>query len=473
MTMEALGDSRQRQRRLSGVCGMMGPRPVRPRVLFFARGYQADFFPTLIDAAYEAVFVTLTTAERKRLEAAGCAVAACFEEEFDRLVPVAAEDGYLATSLPADRFLGRFDHVKRREILGKEIAFWRGLLKQHMPSVVVNELVAIEISEVLLIEARRAGVRYLAGMNCVVDDYFYWLVDPMTLTGRCLRLPEPQAAHRDLATAYVQQALDKNYLPFYVQNLADRRALMPFITAGVKYALWSWRRVSSRWTGRFRYEMYQEEYSKRLDVFLKSLFVHYDKLESLPPGAEVVFYPLHQEPEATLNYMSTFYSNQVATIENILKCLTPGQVLVVKEHPVDKGALLRGKFRRIRKENSSLYCLPAEVHGRLVLARASRVVTLTSTVGWEAAILGKPVYVLGQIFYDHCDRVVRAGHWEELRGLLRGPAQASRDDRASLIDFVARMVAGSYPGNPFPHTGLYSDENRQRVIAAIRNAAGI
>jgi hypothetical protein len=452
---------------------MMDPRPARPRVLFFARGYQADFFPTLLDATYEAVFVTLTTAERKRVEAAGGAVAACFEEQFDRLAPATVDESYLETSLPADRFLGRFDNAQRREILGKEIAFWRGLLKQYRPAAVVNELVAIEISEVLLMETRRAGVRYLAGMNCVVDDYFYWLVDPMTLSGRCLRLPEPEAAHRELATAYVQQALDKNYLPFYVQNLAGRRALMPFVTAAVKYALWSWRRVSSRWTGRFRYEMYQEEYGKRLEVFVKSLFVRYDKLESLPPGAEVVFYPLHQEPEATLNYMSAFYSNQVATIENILKCLTPGQVLVVKEHPVDKGALLRGKFRRIRKENSSLYCLPAEVHGRLALARASRVVTLTSTVGWEAAILGKPVYVLGQIFYDHCDRVVRVGNWDELRGLLRSPAQGSGDDRAGLIDFVARMVAGSYPGNPFPHAKLYSDENRQRVIAAIRDAAGI
>lgn len=445
----------------------------RPRVLFFARGYQADFFPTLTDPAYDAVFVTLTEAETRRVEAAGGQVVACFEEQFEELEALVPDDVYLKTSLPADRFLGRFDHWRRGEILGKEIAFWRGLLDRYRPVAVVNELVAIEISEVLLLESRRAGVRYLAGMNCVVDDYFYWLGDPITLSGRCLDLPEPTAAHRELAAAYVQQALDRNYLPFYVQNLAGRRALRPFLAAVARYLAWAWFRLTDRIRGRFRYEDYLAEYGKRLEVSAKSLFLRYDQLESLPSDAEVIFYPLHQEPEATLNYMSAFYSNQVATIENILKCMTPQQVLVVKEHPVDKGALLRGKFRRVRRENSSLYFLPAEVHGREVLARASRVVTLTSTVGWEAAIIGKPVYVLGQIFFDHCDRVVRVVNFDQLRDLLRAAPARSGEDRTGLIEFVARMVAGSYPGNPFPHQGLYSDRNRQRVIDAISSAAGI
>ena len=303
-------------------------------MLFFARGYQADFFPRLRDAAYDAVFVTLTAGERRRVESAGATVAACFEEEFDRLVPVEVEEGYLETSLPADRFLGRFDLGRRREILGKEVAFWRGLLERFRPVAVVNELVAIEVSEVLLLESRRAGVRYLAGMNCVVDDYFYWLADPMTLSGRCLDLPDPGPQARALAADYIRKVQDRNYLPFYVQNLSGRRALLPLLAATAKYFAWSGRRLLDRLSGRFRYETYLEEYGKRLAVFGKSLFVRYDTLDSVPQHAEVIFYPLHQEPEATLNYMSAFHSNQVATIENILKCMTPGQVLVVKEHPV-------------------------------------------------------------------------------------------------------------------------------------------
>jgi hypothetical protein len=444
-----------------------------PVVLFFARGYQADFFPSLRSDRYRAVFVTLTRAERARVRARGAEVAACFEDDFERLPPAAVPAGYLQTAFPADRFLGRFDASRRREILGKEIAFWRGLIETHRPAAVVNELVAIEISEVLLIECRRAGVRYLAGMNCVVDDWFYWLSDPASLSGRHLKLPEPDADARTLAEGYLREVQARDYQPFYVKNLSARRDPRPLAVALAKYALWMARIAADRLSGRFRYERYDDEYGKKIAVYAKSLLLRYDTLEALPENAEVVFYPLHQEPEATLNYMSAFYANQVATIENILKCLTPEQVLVVKEHPVDKGALLRGKFRRLKREQSALYYLPAEVHGRQVLARATRVVTLTSTVGWEAALTGRTVYVLGQIFYDHVPGLQRIANLDELAHALRRPAAPGGIAPADALDFVARMTAASYPGNPFPHRDLYSERNRTRVIDAICAGAGL
>ena len=50
----------------------------KPRILMFARGYQADFFPELRDEAYEAVYVTLTREEAAQVRAKGAEVAACF-----------------------------------------------------------------------------------------------------------------------------------------------------------------------------------------------------------------------------------------------------------------------------------------------------------------------------------------------------------------------------------------------------------
>ena len=213
--------------------------------------------------------------------------------------------------------------------------------------------------------------------------------------------------------------------------------------------------------------MYDDEYSKRIAVYLKSLTRRYDTLEHLPAGREIVYYPLHQEPEATLNYMSEFYSNQTATIENILKCLGGNQVLVVKEHPVDKGSLLRGKFWSLRRNYSGLYFFPAELHGRELLAVCHRVVTLTSTVGWEAALLGKPVYVLGQIFYDALDGVTAIADFQQLKRALRAAVPDAAPDLGYFEDFVARMTEQSHPGNPFPHRELYSERNRRLVADAI------
>lgn len=439
----------------------------RPTLLFFARGYQADYFPTLACDDWDSIFVTLTRAESRQVEARGQKVAACFEAMVDGLAPAPVPEGYLRSSWMADRFLGRFDGERRRVLLGKMIRFWAELLDTHRPVAVVNELVAIEISEVLLIEAEKRGIRYLAGMNCVVEDLFYWLPDPLSLSGRHLSLPDPSEAARAAARAYIAELKAKDYQPFYVRGLKRPPALKLLAAGLVRWLQWQLRMQPG---APFRYEDYRDEFGKRVEIALAGLRHRYDRLEEVPQAREIIFYPLHQEPEATLNYMSTFHANQVATIENILKCLTPEQVLVVKEHPVDAGALLRGKFQKLRREASALHYLPAEVHGREVLARGARVVTLTSTVGWEAAALGHPVYVLGEIFYDVYPGVIRVEGWPELRALLRAPARVPETAPGALEDFVARMVEASVPGNPFPHAGLYGEANRAKVLAAIRGA---
>ena len=445
----------------------------RPVVLFFSRGYQAGFFPTLESDRFEAIFVTLTKAERLRVEKLGRRVVGCFEENY-RALPVATVPAdYLATSLMSDRFLGRYPYAKRQEILGKEIAFWRGIFDQHAPVAVVNELVAIEISEVLLIECRARGIRYLAGMDCLIEGKFYWLANPLSLSGRYLADVAPGESSREQARLYLERALASDYRPYYVRNLRRRRDPLPLLVAIVKMLRWWWLARLSATIGPFRYELYDDEYAKKVVVYFKSLVRRYDMLADLPPGREVVFYPLHQEPEATLNYMSEFCANQVATIENILKCLDTNQVLVVKEHPVDKGSLLRRKFWDLRRRCSSLYYLPAEVHGREVLAVAQRVITLTSTLGWEAAVLGKKVYVLGQIFYDRFSGVTAISDFAELKRELRAPLTVAAADLERVTEFVASMVEQSHPGNPFPHPGLYDAPNRLRVVAAIERSLGL
>lgn len=464
---------RKRRRSADGGTGKR-KMTAKPKILFFARGYQADFFPTLTSEHYDSVYVTLTENESARVRKAGGTVAACFERDFAGLVPASVPENYLYTSLMADRFLGRFDLDERRVILGKEIAFWTRLLDEYRPVAVFNELVAIEISEVLLIETRRRNIRYLASMHAPATNYFYWLPDPMTISGRKMPDIVPSEASRAIARTYMAELANKDYRPFYVQNLAGRRELKPLLIAVVKGLLWAWRGWRTRHGGSFRYELYTDEYSKRLLVYLKS-FVHgYDRMEDIAADREVIFYPLHQEPEATLSYMSCYYANQVATIENILKCLTSNQVLVVKEHPVDKGSLLRRKFAEVRKQYSALYYLPAELSGRAVLGRAERVVTLTSTVGWEAASIGRKVYVLGEIFFDNVPGIDFVPNFDGLKPLFHAPvAEQPRVEKKAIEDLVATLVEMSYPGNPAAHEGLYVPENLALVVAAICDAAGI
>ena len=448
-----------------------------PKILFFARGFQAGFYPELGDDRYEAVYATLTRAEADQVRAKGCQVAACFEADFDSIEPAQVPPHYLLTSLMSERFLGRYSHEERLTILGKEIAFWRSLLDEYQPVAVCNELIAIEISEVLLIETRKRDITYLAPMYCVIEGRFYWLPDPLTLSGQSFDLPEPSPQMLEVADAYLAEVRKPDYKPYYVRNLASRRAFKPLATGLAKSALWRWRDSKSKnpaKPGAFRYETYTEEYGKRPQVFAASFRHSYDALEDTPDDHEIVLYPLHQEPEATLNYMSEFMSSQVATIENILKCLGPHQRLIVKEHPVDKGALLRPKFRALRESYSNLAFLPAEVPAREILARCERVVTLTSSVGWEAAVLGKSVCVMGEIYWDSVPGVTRIANWQELRKAMRTPVEdMERVTPQAARHFVAALAEFSHPGRPLPNAKLYDPDNIALVRNAICKGAGI
>lgn len=446
----------------------------KPKILLFARGYQAGFYPYLVDEAYEAVFVTLTKAEKREVEVSGQEVVACFEEDLAGIQPASVPDEYLCKSLPADRFLGRFGHADRLDFLGREITFWRQLLDTHQPVAVMNEIVAVEISEVLYIEARTRDIRYLAPMRSLITDWFYWIPNPISLSGSQLTSIEPSADSMAKAESYMGELCKTNYRPGYVRNLSRRYAPKPLAAALIKYLPSKFRGTNRYEPASFAYETYSEAYGKRLEVAWRGVRDRYDCLEDIPEAREILLYPLHQEPEATLNYMSEFFSNQVATIENILKAMSPNQVLLVKEHPVDKGALLTTKFRRLREEHSALFYLPGELSGRAIQPRLSRVVTLTSTVGWEMANLGIPLYVLGEIFFDSLPGVTRIETFKELRNQLRAPvADAPRLQREVATRFVAELIERSYPGDALPFAGLKSDQNVERVKHAIRDALGL
>lgn len=443
----------------------------KPKIIFFARGYQAQFYPSLVSDSYDAVFVTLTRDERKQVENRGHEVFACFEDDLANLPPAPVPQNYLHTSFLADRFLGRLSHEARTDLLGREIAFWSRILDTFDPVAVVNEIVAIEISEVLYIETKKRGIRYLAPMRSLIGGNFYWIPEPISLSGLHLDPLEYGEEAAEAARGYLAGLKRRDFKPSYVKNLAGRLSPRPILAAFVKY-LYAKLLESTRYNpAAFRYETYAEAYGKRLEVFFQGFFSRYDTIDDIPEGSEVILYPLHQEPEATLNYMSEFFANQVATIENILKSLSENQVLVVKEHPVDKGALLTRKFRELRSRTSALYFLPGEVSGRAIEPRLSRVVTLTSTVGWEMANLGKPVYVLGQIFFDSLPGIAKVHDFEELRNLLRTPlAKAPQLDLAATERFVASLIERSYAGDALPFSGLHSDENVERVKHAICDA---
>ena len=206
-------------------------------------------------------------------------------------------------------------------------------------------------------------------------------------------------------------------------------------------------------------------YQDQLVTTFNSIFHKYDKLEKYS-NQELIFYPLHYEPEAVLNYISEFNDNQEAFIENLAKCIGQNQLLVVKEHPNQPGRLLLRRYRGLKKRVSNVLFLPAEAPTKEIIKQSKLLITQTSTAGMEGLIIEKPVIVFGKIFYDQHPQINKVTSFKEVRHIIRKETWKTPTTEDN-IQFLAKVAEYSKEGNPFPHADLYDPQNIKHVVQAI------
>lgn len=434
---------------------------MKPKIIFFSRSYQTILFPLLLSEKYDSIYVVLTKQEKEKLEEDGYKVEFCFETYQESVADI--DENYLKTSLLSDRFLNNRRINERLYLLKKEIAFWRDVFDKYQPIAVINEIVAIEIAEVMYIEAKKRGIRYLAWMANPINGYFYWVSDPISLSldNRILNTI-PSKKTLEIAKKYIKAIIEKNEMPYYIIRFLNQRKIENLFRATKSLIKIYLRKIKKN---NKSYEDATTAAKLFFERSFKAFFIKYDSLDDIK-GFEIILYPLHYEPEASLLYLSEFFSNQVALVENLTKCLKLNQVLVVKEHPAQPGMLLTKKFQTLIKNNSQLFYLPAQITSHEIIKKASVVVTLTSHLGWEALILGKPVFLLGKMFYDKYPYINRFTSFEKLKDDIRNNNYLYPELEAT-IDYIAKILEHSYKGMPFQCKFLYNEDNIKNIIHAI------
>lgn len=423
---------------------------MKKKVLLFARSFLAEYYSDIASDIIEPIFVTLTVNEKNFLQKKGWKIYGCFEEEYDTLPIADYPSDYLKTSFASDRFLNRFSYEKRLEILGKEISFWKRIFDETKPAALFNETVAVEIAEVMAIEAEKRGIPFYTALLGFLPNTFYWKPDPFT--GRLNDLSGIEPSDEDLKKAdeYIENVTKKAQVPFYVKSFVGKspKSFTKFIMGtvlGLRRYVKECRRLSKPG---FHYEDYRKycfEYSK---FFLKSLFYKYDSIKAVN-GYPYVFLPLHMEPEATISYFVFEDYRQDFLIDFVVKSLRQGQYLVVKEHPQQPGLLLARRFRLLKKQYPNLIYVPSNTPSYGIIQSCDCIVTLTSSAGWEGLLQKKPVFVMGKIFFDQCPGAIRVDSISELKMYLReANYPIVSDDDIRL--FVARMISLFHPGCPTP-----------------------
>ncbi len=145
-----------------------------------------------------------------------------------------------------------------------------------------------------------------------------------------------------------------------------------------------------------------------------------------PLSEEINFlFPLHYRPEASTSVLAPFYENDLETIKNIAFSLPHGAYLYVKEHSGAIGNRSLSFYKEILTyPNVRLLDIDFPLKESWHLLNG--IVTLTSTMGFEASQQGVPVLLLGRVFYEDYPGVRKIQGWEQLRQELAVVAKLER-----------------------------------------------
>jgi len=179
-----------------------------------------------------------------------------------------------------------------------------------------------------------------------------------------------------------------------------------------------------------------------LRVRRKPLYAMRDRqyFHDYQPGTErFVYFPLHVAPEASTLVFAPQFSNQVTAIEHLAKNIPLSHTLYVKEHPRMAGKRPLGFYKQI-EAYPNVRLIDPYVNGYRLVKDADLVAVITSTVGWEAVMAGKPVLTFGQCFFTHFGL---SEQWTDIRALgptihqlIYNPPQRSRQKLETLLTAI-------------------------------------
>lgn len=158
------------------------------------------------------------------------------------------------------------------------------------------------------------------------------------------------------------------------EDLRHTQLADPLYVFPEQFALEAWKHVKRRWLERL--------YVKAPDL-----------------TAKYFLYPLQFHPESSSSVDGYGFPHEWANVTGIARNLPFGMRLYVKDHKHAAGREAYGFYEKVARIPNVVLVHP-DVDAKVLMRRAQAVVVTTTTMGYEACVLGKPVFVLGHPFYD-------------------------------------------------------------------------
>jgi len=381
---------------------------------------------------------------------------------------------------------GNVDYNKSIRITLQHIQFFKFILEKEKPDIIISESPSGLFHEVAYHFCKRNNTPYLGMESSKFDDRMD-IYDTKYLTCSKYGKTFNQLSDNDISSEekkYVQKFI-KEFISHKTSVLADDIQLnkVHFSQFGIvihyikrlkdmsgillKYLIKrkafkdfdceSESVVKTALSAPFRMEKRQLKILLQKNVFSKL-------------GAEdekFFFYPLQLQPESSTSVCATYYYDQLNTVKNIAFALPFPYRLFVKEHPASVGLRSESFYNELKKLPNVVLIGPGESVQELI-RRSDGVIVLTSTVGMEAALVGKPVYVFGKVYYSHHPFCRKVSSFEELKEKIEEDAENRNDvDLSGLENINNRFIVAHFRNTiqgTIPLAAIGEDTNNYKQI---------
>lgn len=191
--------------------------------------------------------------------------------------------------------------------------------------------------------------------------------------------------------------------------------------------------------------------------------------ESPIEGEKYFLFPLQMKPESSTSVLARHYCDDIAVIKNIAFNIPFGYKLYVKEHFVNYGNLPFSYYKELRKIPNVRLIHSSENTMNLV-RNCKALITLTSTMGFEALLLNKKVIAFGNVFYECHPNCIKLNNYDNLFEILSNINNVKYDIETNEINkrFLAAYYNVTYPGGLIFF--LYKNEDMDRFTIPLINA---
>ncbi len=177
-----------------------------------------------------------------------------------------------------------------------------------------------------------------------------------------------------------------------------------------------------------------------------------------------LLYPLHFHPEASTSVLAADFIDEMSVIRAISFRLPTGMKLYVKEHP-SAIALQPRSFYKQLDALPNVHLLSAGLPAKELARRSKGVICLTSTLGFEAAVLNKPVITFGDVLYGYFPNVRMIRDYSALDAALQWAIDYQLVPPQELLKATAAYVQFGAPGS-FDFKASLGDPAALRSVAS-------